>query len=340
MSITIKDVARLAGVSPSTVSRVISRHPKISPATVRKVKEAMETLGYHQNLMAKSLVSKNTQTLGLVLPRSAEELFGNPFFSEVLRGMLSNANQASYDLLMSSANSQQEELEAVNRMVMGRRVDGIILMAPRKADPIVEKLLESDFPFVLLGRSMEHDDVLCVNNDNQKAAYDATNHLLAQGHTNIGFVTGPSDMVVSEDRLQGYKQALQEAGVEFSSEWVIDAEFLQASGFHAISLVMNLPRKPTAFVVIDDLVAFGLIRGFYEVGLRIPDDVSIVSFNNIVLSELSNPPISTIDIGMYHLGYLTVQHLIRRVSGEPITQPQITVPHRLIVRGSSVKTFG
>lgn len=339
MSVTIKDVARLAGVSPSTVSRVISRNPKISPATVRKVKEAMETLGYHQNAMARSLVSRNTQTLGLVLPRSAEELFNNPFFSEVLRGMLSYANQASYDLLMSSANSQQEELKAVTRMVMGKRVDGIILMAPRKADPVVEMLHEADFPFVLLGRSIEHPEVLSVNNNNTKAAYDATKHLLAQGHTRIGFVTGPSNMVVSEDRLEGYKQALQESRVEISPEWMIDADSLQASGFHTISLVMSLPEPPTAFVVVDDVVAFGLIRGIYEVGLRVPEDISVVSFNNIILSELSNPPISTVDIGMYHLGYLIVQQLIRKLAGEPIAQPHITVPHRLIVRGSSVKGF-
>ncbi|MBO8163562.1 MAG: LacI family DNA-binding transcriptional regulator [Brevibacillus sp.] len=339
MSVTIKDVARIAGVSPSTVSRVLSNHPKISPATVRKVREAMETLGYHPNIMAKSLVSKNTNTLGLVLPRSAEELFANPFFSEVLRGMLACANLAQYDLLMSSANSQKEELEAVNRMVLGRRVDGVILMAPRKNDPIVEKLLEYDFPFVLLGRSLEHQDVHCVNNDNLKAAYDATNHLIAQGHRRIGFVSGPKDMVVSEDRLEGYRRAMREAGLACREDWVINADFLQESGFHAISLVMNLPERPTAFVITDDIIAFGMIRGLYDVGLRVPDDISIVSFNNINLSELSNPPISTIDIGIYHLGYLTVQLLIRKLSGESVSQTQITVPHRLLVRKSSMKTM-
>ncbi|WP_139491451.1 LacI family DNA-binding transcriptional regulator [Brevibacillus dissolubilis] len=337
-SATIKDVAKLAGVSPSTVSRVLSQHPKISPATVRKVKEAMETLGYHPNIMAKSLVSKSTQTLGLVLPRSAEELFINPFFSEVLRGMLAYANTAKYDLLMSSAHSQQEELEAVNRMVMGRRVDGIILMAPRKSDPIVDRLREHDFPFVLLGRSVDYDDVLCVNNDNRKAAYDATNHLIEQGHTRIGYVSGPPDLVVSEDRLAGYREALAEANLPCNREWLVGTEILEKSGFHAISLVMNLPERPTAFVIADDVVAFGLIRELYQAGLSVPQDVSIVSFNNIVMSELSNPPISTIDIGIYHLGYLTVQQLIRKISGEAITQPQITVPHRLIVRGSSVRS--
>ncbi len=336
MSVTIKDVARVAGVSPSTVSRVLSNHPKISPATVRKVREAMESLGYHPNIMAKSLVSKSTHTIGLVLPRLVEE-FSNPFFSEVLRGMLACANSAGYDVLMSSANNRQEELDSVNRMILGRRVDGVILMAPRKADPVVEKLLEHDFPFALLGRSLDHENLLCVNNDNVTAAYDATNHLIAQGHTRIGFVSGPPDMVVSEDRLEGYRRAMKEAGLPYRNDWIMSAEMLQAGGFHATSLVMNQPERPTAFVVIDDVVAFGFIRQIYEIGLRVPEDVSIVGFNNIMLSELSNPPISTVDIGIYHLGYMTVQLLIRKLSGEEIQQPELVLPHRLIVRGSSLR---
>lgn len=175
-SVTIKDVARLAGVSPSTVSRVISNHPRISKATAEKVRQAMETLGYHPNMTAKKLVSKSTKTLGLVLPRSAEELFANPFFSEVLRGMLACANQKQYDLLMSSANNPKEEMETVTRMV--------------------------------LGRSLEHPDVPAVNNDNIAAAFDATFHLINQGHRRIGFVSGPPELVVSGDRLAGYQKAL------------------------------------------------------------------------------------------------------------------------------------
>ncbi|SFJ14829.1 LacI family DNA-binding transcriptional regulator [Thermoflavimicrobium dichotomicum] len=336
-SVTIKDVARLAGVSPSTVSRVISNHPKISPATKKKVREAMEALGYHPNIMAQSLVSKNTQTLGLVLPHSAEKIFVNPFFSEVLRGMLAYANIKQYDILMSSANNPKEEIEAVTRMVLGRRIDGIILMAPRQKDPIVEKLLEYQFPFVLLGRSMEHDHVLSVNNDNIKAAYDITNHLIKQGHKRIGFVSGPPDLVVSIDRLEGYKKALLEAGLPVHPDWIIGEDVLQGNAFHALTMIMNSPEPPTAFVVTDDVVAFGLIRELYAAGFHVPQDVSIVSFNNIVLSELSNPPITTVDIGIYHLGYLTVQHLIRKLSGEEIEKPQMIVPHRLIIRESSMK---
>ena len=189
-AVTIKDVAQLAGVSPSTVSRVISNHPKISPATKKRVRDVMNKLDYHPNIMAKSLVSKNTKTIGLVLPYSSDNLFINPFFSEVLRGMLAYANNKNYDLLLSSARNQSEELEAINRMVLGRRIDGVVLMSPSRDDVIVKKLMEYEFPFVLLGRSLEYPDVLSVNNDNIKAAFDLTNYLLLQGHQKIGIVTG------------------------------------------------------------------------------------------------------------------------------------------------------
>ncbi|WP_044641450.1 LacI family DNA-binding transcriptional regulator [Risungbinella massiliensis] len=336
-SITIKDVAKKAGVSPSTVSRVITNHPKISPATKRKVREAMEELGYHPNVMAKSLVSKSTKTIGLVLPHSAEDLFTNPFFSEVLRGMLGYANTKQYDVLMSSANNQAEEMEAVTRMVLGGRADGIILMEPRKEDPIVSKLLEYQFPFVVLGRTLEHRGILSVNNDNQKAAYDVTNHLIDQGHQRIGFTSGPPDLVVSEDRLKGYQQALVEAGLPFSTNWLIRGEFLQKSGFHAVSMVMNQIERPTAFVVTDDVVAFSLMRELVAAGFHIPKDVSIVGFNNILLSEMSNPPITTVDIGIYQLGFSTMQLLIQKIQGEEINQTEVIVPHRLVIRESSMK---
>ncbi|MRG28822.1 LacI family DNA-binding transcriptional regulator [Laceyella tengchongensis] len=333
-SVTIKDVARLAGVSPSTVSRVISNHPRISKATAEKVRQAMETLGYHPNITAKKLVSKSTKTLGLVLPRSAEELFANPFFSEVLRGMLACANQKQYDLLMSSANNPKEEMETVTRMVLGRQVDGMILIKPRKADPVIEKLLALDFPFVVLGRSLEHPDVPAVNNDNIAAAFDATVHLINQGHRRIGFVSGPPELVVSGDRLAGYQKALSQAKLPLRDEWVIASDILPKNGFHAVSMVMNAPDRPTAFVVSDDVVAFGMIRELVGAGYQIPEDVSVVGFNNIVLSELSNPPMTTVDIGIYHLGYQTARHLIRILQGEKVPEPNVTVPHRLVIRQS------
>mgnify|MGYP001279747359 CR=1 FL=1 len=334
--VTIKDIAKLAGVSPSTVSRVVSNHPRISLDTSRKVKQIMDELGYHPNMMAKSLVSKTTNTLAILLPRPAEELFQNDFFGELLRGILTQANRAGYDMLLTTATGEHDEIETVSRLVRGRRVDGVILLSSRVNDPIVAFLASSDFPFVLIGRSESHPDVLSINNDNKQAAYDATQHLITQGHERIGFVSGPANLTVSNDRLQGYRQALEAYKLPIRSDWTVEGEFLQESGYRAMSLIMSLPERPTALVVIDDVVAFGVLRGLTELGYKVPEDISLVSFNNIALSELATPPISSIDIGTYQLGYTAAQTLIRAINEETIHQKQLIIPHRLMVRESSL----
>ncbi|MBU7316944.1 LacI family DNA-binding transcriptional regulator [Paenibacillus oleatilyticus] len=336
MAITIVDVAKKAGVSPSTVSRVLSNHPRISPATAAKVREVLKELGYHPNIMAKSLVSKTTNTIGLILPRPAEELFQNLFFSEVIRGIVTQSARTGYDLMMTTGTTEREELEAVTRLVKGRRVDGVILLYSRQSDPLISFMLEHGFPFVLIGRSEEFPDILSVDNDNVQAAYDATRHLIAQGHKRIGFVSGPPNLIVSGDRMKGYLQALKDAGIEARPEWIVEGDFLQESGYRAMSFFMCLPERPTAIVVIDDVVAFGVLRGLTELGYKVPDDLSLVGFNNISLSELSTPPISSIDIGIYQIGYTASQTLIRAVKGEAMPQKRVIIPHRLIVRESSL----
>ncbi|RUS46540.1 LacI family DNA-binding transcriptional regulator [Cohnella sp. AR92] len=336
MSVTIKDVAKKAGVSPSTVSRVLSNHPRISRETTKKVKEIMEELGYHSNIMARSLVSNKTYTLGMILPRPAEELFQNQFFAESIRGITTQASRNGYDLLMTAGHSEQGELEAVTRLVKGRRVDGVILLQSRKNDPIIQFLKKEAFPFILIGHDREHEDILCVDNDNVQAAFDATQHLISQGHARIGFVSGPPNLTVSQDRLEGFRQAMDASGLRVQPEWIVEGEFLQESGYRAMSFFMNLPERPTALVVVDDLVTFGVLRGLNELGFKVPDDLSLVSFNNIALAELSSPPLSSVDIGIYQLGYMASQQLIRFIQEDKPQQMSVIVPHRLIVRESSL----
>lgn len=335
MTITIKDVARKAGVSPSTVSRVMSNHPRISRETARKVKEVMEELGYHSNMMARSLASNKAYALGMILPRPAEELFQNHFFAENIRGITTRASRGGYDTLMTAGHSEHDELEAVTRLVKSKRVDGIILLQSRKNDPLIAFLQEERFPFILIGH-YEDENVLCVDNDNVQASYDAAVHLIAQGHERIGFVSGPPNLTVSLDRLEGYRRALADNGLPSASEWIMEGEFLQESGYRAMSFFMNLPERPTALVVMDDIVTFGILRGLSELGYRVPDDLSLVSFNNITLSELSSPPLTSVDIGIYQLGYMASQQLIRMIEGDKLPQLRTIVPHRLIVRESSL----
>lgn len=242
----------------------------------------------------------------------------------------------NYDLLMTTATSSSDEVNTISRLVRGRRVDGVLLLASKRDDPLIAFLSQERFPFVLIGRSEAYPDAAMVDNNNVQTAYDATQHLIAQGHQRIGFVSGPPDLTLSHDRLLGYRQALGEHGLETRPEWIVEGEFLQESGFRAMSQFMSLPERPTSIVVIDDNVAFGVLRGLSELGYRVPDDISLVSFNNIALSEMASPPLSSVDIGTYLLGYTAVQSLLRVIGGEPIHQNPVIIPHRLIVRESSM----
>ncbi|TLS50211.1 LacI family transcriptional regulator [Paenibacillus antri] len=338
MTVTIKDVAKRAGVSPSTVSRVISNHPRISEETSLRVRKVMDEIGYHPNMMAKSLVSRTTSTIAVILPRPADELFQNLFFSEVIRGIVTQSTRSGYDLLMATGTTEREELETVTRLVRGRRVDGILLLYSRANDPVIAMLKEADFPFAIIGRNEDYPDILTIDNDNVQASYDATRHLISQGHERIGFVSGPPNLIVSRDRLAGYTKAVREARLPVRSDWIVEGEFLQESGYRAMSLLMGLPERPTALVVVDDVVTFGILCGLVELGYSVPKDIALVSFNNIVFSELATPPISSIDIGIYQLGYTASQELIRFIQHEhPSHALRHIIPHRLVVRESSLR---
>lgn len=334
--VTIKDIAREAGVSPSTVSRVISKHTRISKETSERVKRIMDEMGYHPNVMAKSLASRSTKTLAIVLPRPAEELFQDFFFGELLRGILAHSTKAGYDMLLSAASSPSDELETITRLVQGGRVDGVILLSSREDDPLIYLLSKQNFPTVLIGRTNKVNNIITVDTDNEEAAFDATTHLINQGHKRICFVNGPQNLTVSQDRLSGYKKAMEKANLPVHQDWLIEGDLLQQSGYRAMSLVMNLPNRPTGMVVIDDVTSFGVIRGLEQLGFQVPRDISLVSFNNIALAEHASPPISSVDIGTYQLGYSASHLLIRAITDDQLPQLRTLIPHRLMVRESSI----
>ncbi|MGZ9586564.1 LacI family DNA-binding transcriptional regulator [Paenibacillus marinisediminis] len=334
MAVTIVDVAQKAGVSPSTVSRVISNDVRISQKTVRKVRKVMEELGYHPNMLAKSLVTKTTNNIGIVLPRPADELFLNQFFSEIIRGIVTRAAASSYDVLMTTATNQIEEKQAIERLVQGRYVDGIILLSSRRDDQIISFLRDKKFPFVLVGRSEHYADIISIDNDNVAAAYDMTRNLIQRGHRKIAFVSGPFNLTLSKDRLDGYSKALLEAGIPVRKELMYESEFTQESSIHIAECIAKLEDRPTAIITIDDLVALSVIRTLKNNGLRVPEDCSVVGFNNTLFSEMGSPPISSVDIGIYKMGSSASQALIQSIKGDGFDQARIIVPHKLVWRES------
>ncbi|MBM7570824.1 LacI family DNA-binding transcriptional regulator [Aquibacillus albus] len=342
MAATIKDVAKRANVAPSTVSRVISNSSRISERTKERVREAMKELGYHPNFNARSLANRTTKTLGIVMPNSAKISFQNPFFPEVIRGISTKAYQEGYGLYLSTGQTEDEILEEVKQMVFGGRVDGIILLYSRINDKVMPFLIEQDFPFSLIGRpyNIEEDKVTYVNNDNFKAGKTVTEYLMLLGHERIGFIGGNLDYVVTIDHLKGYKQALTNGKIPFKEEYIVNHEELIEGGQDAIVELMSIKERPTALIVADDIMTFGVLRMLNDMDVKVPDDISIVSFNNVMISELSSPTMTTVDIHIFDLGLEATNCLINKIKNPDSGGSKVIVPHKLVKRETCKKREG
>lgn len=338
MAVTIRDVAKEANVAPSTVSRVIADSPKISEETKKRVREVMEKLAYYPNFQAQSLAQNSTQTIGVIMPNSAYHSFRNPFFPEVLRGICTIAHASKFGIYLSTGATESEIHDEVVSMVQGRRVDGIVLLYSRANDKTIKYLLDADFPFTVVGRPCSYiDEITFVDNDNVATSKNVTNYLIGLGHRKIAFIGGNLDFVVNVDRLSGYKSALADAGIAFNEDYVVLDHIVKTEAQEAIKTLMSLETPPTALVTKDDLIAYELVSHLEELGFKVPDDISIVSFNNLMLSEHSKPPLSSVDINIYDLGYEATNCLIEKIKSPSKLAKHIIIPTKLIERKSCTR---
>jgi DNA-binding LacI/PurR family transcriptional regulator len=335
MKTTIKEVAQLAGVSPSTVSRVISDSPRISDETKKVVREAMESLGYHPNAIARSLVSKSTSTIGIVMPQSTERAFLNPFFPQALSGVSAAAHEQGYCILLSTGDNEKDQLSSIESIVMGGRVDGVIIMYSSVDNEVLDALKRMRLPAIVIGKPLKPKDVLYVDNDNVKASFEVTEKLIENGHKKIAFISGAFKFVVSLDRLDGYMNALKKHNIPFRKDFIVElSEFITKGAYEKTKELIKLEDRPTAFVVTDDVMAFGVMDAIKESGLRIPEDIEIMSFNNIPSSELTKPSLTSVDIDAFSLGYEASKLIIEKIKGEA-DRDKVIVPTKVIYRESS-----
>lgn len=341
MRVTIKDVAKRAGVAPSTVSRVIADNQRISLETKKRVRKAMKDLGYHPNVNARNLAIRSTQAIGVVMPSSTDKALQNPFFPEILGGIGSVAHEMEYSLYVSTGSTEEEQFEEVKRMVFGNRVDGIILLYSRANDVVMDFLFEKNFPFVVVGKPYsEENQITYVDNDNVKASREITQHLIDLGHQYIAFIGGSTERVVTVDRLQGYESALEAADLPNREEYKVQTEFLESGGHKAVEKLFSLDQPPTGLVIADDLVSLGVINMLEELGFRVPGDISIASFNNVYLSEITRPPLTTVDIQIYLLGVHAFKCLIEKVKKKDEPSKRIIVPYKIKYRQSTKEIDG
>ena len=307
MPVTIKDVAKAAGVSPSTVTRVIQNKSTISDETKKRVRKAMKELNYHPNLNARSLVSSYTQVIGLVLPDDSDVFYQNPFFPSVLRGIAQVASENHYAIQIATGKDEKERLNAISQMVYGKRVDGLIFLYAQENDPLVQLVVDEQFPFLILGKSLS-PFIPLVDNDNIQAGFDAAEYFIKKGCSRIAFIGGTKKLFVTQDRLTGYEQALQEHNLPLDNQRTFFAdEFLEEKGYNFSKQLFKYDPQTDAIITTDSLLAEGVCNYLNEHQL----DVPVLSFDSV------NPRLNLaayVDINSLALGRTSFETILQIIN--------------------------
>ncbi len=309
-AVTINDVAKAANVSASTVSRVISDSSRISKNTKAIVFQAMEKMNYHPNAIARSLANKKTNTLGLIIPNSDENLFMNPFFIYVMRGISIYSQKQNYHIMYTYSSKEDEEVKFLQEYINSHLVDGVILLTSIKDDKCIQFLHEADFPFVVIGRPEITDNTIWVDNDNFQATYKVTNLLIDKGFKKIGFIGGNLLYNFSSDRFDGYMKALKVRGIEFNENLVLHNNgFDFDSGYIACKKILR-KDTPDALVTVDDLLGYGALKYLNDIN---DSSVTVTGFNNISINLFKESLFTTVEINADQLGYHAAKLLIEKL---------------------------
>jgi len=331
MPITIYDVAREAGVSMATVSRVVNGNPNVKPTTRKKVLAAIERLGYRPNAVARGLASKKTTTVGVIIPD-----ISNAFFAELARGIDDIASMYKYNIILSDSDQRLEkELHLINTL-LEKQVDGIVFMGREIKPEHIEVFNTSSVPIVLAGTLESAGEQPSVNINHFQGGYDATKRLLDGGNTRIAMITGPfSDPLGGLTRFKGYRQALDDAKIPFREEYIFNGNFAYDSGIEAANVFMSLSEPPTAIFAASDEMAVGVIHGLQDMGKNVPRDIEVIGYDNIRLAEMVRPKLTTVVQPMYDIGAVAMRLLTKFMNKEKVEEQIVVLPHRIEERQST-----
>lgn len=335
MAVTIKDVAALAGVSPSTVSRTCKDNPSISRETKEKVRKAMAQLGYEPNFQASNLASQNSKTIGIILPPSARETYENPFYLETIRGISQFCNGRQYMSTVVTGQNNEEILGAIRTMARSGQVDGFIVLYSKEDDAIIQYLYDEGLVYVLIGKAQQFtNQTVYIDNDNVLAGQEATEYLYSLGHRKIAYLGSESIKLFSADRKTGYQLAMMQHGLPVEKKYMIEVNEVYMDECEQLLSILKSKGRPTAIVVSDDILALSLERVCMQCGISIPKDLSIISFNDSPFARLTSPPLTSIDINSFQLGIEAASQLINHIENPNLVATKIIVPHSLVARES------
>ncbi len=327
--VTIKDVAREAGVSIATVSRVFNNVGPVDEKTRSRVRQVARRLKYVPNALGRSLSTQKTDAIGLLLP----DLFGE-FFSEVLRGSDQTAQQSHYHLVVSSSHNNKQGIQAALTMMRGR-VDGLVIMSPHIDAETLNENLPHSLPVVLLNCYVQSDKFDALNIDNYGGAFAMTQHLLSHGHRRIAIIKGTEQNFDAAERLRGYRDAMRQFGGELDERLELSGVFSESSGYDAAIQLLNLSPRPTALFASNDSMAIGALSALREKGIQVPEDIALAGFDDVPIASFLTPTLSSVQVGIHQLGVRAIETLLHAVRHKNThVKQQVVLPTKLSLRES------
>ena len=329
-NITIVDVAKEAGVSYATVSRVLNNDPHVKPDTRDRVIRSVTRLGYTVNQQARTLAGGRSNVIGLLVPD-----LGTGYIGEIIRGIDEELSAAQYDLMLYTTHRRKTKESVYVASLTQGMADGLLLVLPRDPAEYLSSLRQCRFPYVLIDHQGISEVESAVGATNRQGGFEATQYLIELGHRRIGFITGWPDLGCARDRLEGYRAALIAHDIAVDPALIREGDFNQPTGYQAARELLGLAEPPTAMFASNDVMAFGVMEAVRDRGLRIPEDVSIVGFDNIPQSEHVRPQLTTIEQPLAEMGREATRRLLALISNPDLPLTRIELPTKLVVRAST-----
>lgn len=334
MNITIYDVAREAGVSMATVSRVVNGNPNVKPTTRKRVLEAIERLGYRPNAVARGLASKRTTTVGVIIPD-----ISNIFFAELARGIEDIATMYKYNIILcNSDQNKDKEIHLINTL-LEKQVDGIVFMGGEITNEHVEAFKKSPVPIVLSATVDAKKEFPSVNIDYEQASFDAVWSFIEKGHKKIAMLSGTlEDPINGYLKYSGYKRALEQGNIPLNDDFIVIGDYTYDSGLEGMEALLGLEDKPTAVFASTDEMALGLIHGAQDAGYDVPSDFQVIGFDNTRLATMVRPTLTSVVQPMYDIGAVSMRLLTKYMNKEEVAEKVVVLPHRIEFRHSTINT--
>ena len=332
--LNINDLAKMAGVSRTTISRVLNNKSDVDDKTREKVLKIIDEVGYVANSVARNLRQKRTNKIGLLLYAYVSGVhvpgmhIASEYYFEIIRGVTSEAETEDYNIILYSSLYSEGTLDKLNKICRSGEVDGLILVGTGQMKPLIDVLKSSHMPFLVANRIVSDPDVSFVGPDDEEGAYKATQHLLELDHKRIVYLGRPDDEETNKNRFEGYKRALNDANIPYDEELIVPASYEWGSGERAVRLLMQKENPPSAVFAFNDLLAIETAHACGEMGLKIPQDLAIIGFDDIHSTAVMQPPLSTIHQPLFEIGSEAMKILFTLIQNENIKPIQTIVPLR------------